>query len=288
MLCRYKWVRNYNMNILCFINGEIKNINEGSIGLKDLALQRGYGVFDYARTFNRKLFHFEDHLERFRRSAKELRLDLNYTNAQITENAETLLKGSDLKNPALRLILTGGYIYSPSGNFNPNFIMIAEELPTYPEENYTHGVKLLTYEYQRELPHVKSINYLNDIRLDPLRREKNVFDILYYFQNGITECPRNNFFVFINDVLITPKDFLLHGVTRKVVLEMANKYWKVEERKLELAELNSADEAFITSTTKSIMPVTVIDDKKIGNGTVGMKTQKLIKLFNDYVLQFSR
>lgn len=270
------------MNSFCFINGEIKNINESVIGVKDLTLQRGYGVFDYARTFNGKLFHFEDHLERFRRSAKELHLELNYTNEQIIKNAKTLIKESDLNNPALRLILTGGYTYSSSGNFNPNFIMIAEELPTYPEENYTHGVKLLTYEYQRELPHVKSINYLIDIRLDPLRREKNVFDILYYSQNGITECPRNNFFVFINDSLVTPKDFLLHGVTRKVVLDIANVYWKVEERKLELVELNSADEAFITSTTKSIMPVTVIDEKKIGDGTVGMKTQKLINLFKEY------
>ncbi|KAB2844666.1 MAG: amino acid aminotransferase, partial [Melioribacteraceae bacterium] len=120
----------------------------------------------------------------------------------------------------------------------------------------------------------------------PLRREKNVFDILYYSQNGITECPRNNFFVFINDVLVTPKDFLLHGVTRKVVLEIAKKHWKVEERKLELIELNSADEAFITSTTKSIMPVTVIDDKKIGDGKVGDNTQKLMNLFKDYSLNY--
>lgn len=270
------------MSNFCFINGEIKDTNDASIGVKDIALQRGYGVFDFMRTFNGGLFHFESHIQRFRNSAKELWLELKYTDDEIKIAAEKLISTSKLKNPAVRLILTGGYSYSSSGNFNANFIMIAEELPTYPEELYTKGAKLLTYEYQRELPFVKSINYLNDIRLDPLRREKNVFDILYYSQNGITECPRNNFFVFINDTLITPKDFLLHGVTRKVVLEIAKKYWKVEERKLELAELNSVDEAFITSTTKSIMPVTVIDDKKVGEGAIGANTQKLMNLFKEY------
>lgn len=270
------------MNNFCFVNGELKNINEAFIGVKDLGLQRGYGVFDFMRTFNKKLFHFESHMQRFRNSAVELRLELKYTDNEIRSFAESLINESNLANPALRLILTGGYSYSPTGNFNPNFIMIAEELPAYPEELYAKGAKLLTYEYQRELPHVKSTNYLNDIRLEPLRKEKNVFDILYYSQNGITECPRNNFFVFINDTLITPKDFLLHGVTRKVVLEIAKEYWNVEERKLELPELNLADEAFITSTTKSIMPVTVIDEKKIGNGKVGDNTQKLINLFKEY------
>lgn len=274
------------MNNFCFVNGEIKNINESAIRVKDLGLQRGYGVFDFIRTFNKKLFHFESHMQRFRNSAKELRLELKYTDDEIKTFAETVIEKSKINNPALRLILTGGYLYSYDGSFNPNFIMIPEELPVYSEELYTKGAKLLTFEYQRELPHVKSINYLNDIRLDPLRREKNVFDILYYSQNGITECPRNNFFVFINDVLVTPKDFLLHGVTRKVVLEIAKKHWKVEERKLELIELNSADEAFITSTTKSIMPVTVIDDKKIGDGKVGDNTQKLMNLFKDHSLNY--
>ena len=79
---------------------------------------------------------------------------------------------------------------------------------------------------------------------------------------------------------------MLLGVTRKVVLQIANGVWKIEERKLDLNELNSADEALITSTTKSIMPVTVIDDNKIGDGKVGSRTKKLMKLFNEYVEKY--
>ena len=274
------------MNEFCFINGEIKSISEGSINVKDLALQRGYGVFDFVRTYSGKLFHFEDHIERFKHSAGELYLKLNYTNDEIKGNAETLINKGGLTNPAIRLILTGGYSSTRSSSLNPNFIMIAEELPVYPKELYTAGAKLITVKYQRELPRAKTINYLNDIRLNPLRHENKAFDVLYYSENGITECPRNNFFIFKDDTLITPIDYLLLGVTRKVVLKIAGSVCVIEERKLELNELKTADEAFITSTTKGIMPVTIIDDNNIGSGKVGEKTKKLMELFEKYVADY--
>ena len=60
------------MNNFCYVNGEIRPANEGVIGITDLALQRGYGVFDYGRTYNGKLFHFDNNIERLRRSASAL------------------------------------------------------------------------------------------------------------------------------------------------------------------------------------------------------------------------
>jgi len=269
------------MSTLCYVNGEILSTSDGVIGVSDLALQRGYGVFDYSRTYNRKLFHFDDHLQRLRLSAADLHLKLPIPDAEITEVVEHLIRGSVLNNPAVRLILTGGYSSAPFLQ-HPNFIIIAEELPTYPAAVYSFGAKLTMVKYQRELPHIKSINYLNAIRFEPLKREKEAFDILYYSDNGVTECPRNNFFAFQGDTLVTPSSHILFGITREIILKLALVHFPIEVRKIEPGELSSIDEAFVTSTSKRVIPVTTIDGHKIGTGLVGDRTKTIMQLFDEY------
>ncbi len=202
--------------------------SEASVGVADLGLQRGYAVFDYVRTYNGKLFHFHEHFERLRKSSSALHLALPYAEDETSAIAEQLISESDLKNPAVRLILTGGYAYGSVAIDRPNFIMTAENLPSYPGDLYTHGGKIITFEYQRELPRVKTINYMNAIRLEPLKQQKSAFDILYYYRNRVTECPRNNFFIFHGDTLITPKDNILLGITRKLILRLAQEHFGVE------------------------------------------------------------
>ena len=269
------------MSTLCYVNGEIISTSKGSIGVSDLALQRGYGVFDFARTYNRKLFHFEDNIRRLRLSASELHLKLPIPDAEITAVAEYLIRESALNTPALRLILTGGYSTSPFFE-NPNFIIIAEELPTYPASVYALGAKLIMVEYQRELPQVKSINYMNAIRLEPLKREQEAFDILYYSANGITECPRSNFFVFQGDTLVTPSAYVLFGITRAIILKLAVEHFPIEVRMIDPSELTSFDEAFVTSTSKRVIPVTTIGAQKVGTGLVGERTRTIMRLFDEY------
>ncbi|MCP4538032.1 MAG: aminotransferase IV [Chloroflexi bacterium] len=270
------------MKALCYINGRIQSVSDASIGVVDLGLQRGYGVFDFGRTYHGKLFHLGDNLARFRRSASELHLKPPVSDKEITEIVEQLIRGSNLKTPAVRLILTGGYSYASPALERPNLIIIAEELPTYPNDVYTQGAKLITIQYQRELPHIKSINYLNAIRLDPLKRKKKAFDILYHSQHGVTECPRNNFFIFRGDTLVTPQDHVLYGITRKLVLQLARDQFFIEERPISLNELEAADEAFVTSTSKCVIPIVRINNFDIGSGSVGTHTKTIMRLFANY------
>ncbi len=272
------------MKSYCYINGEIRSADDSVIGVSDLALQRGYGVFDFARTYNGKLFHFDWHIERLRRSAAALHLELPVSDQRIREIATQLIERSELKSPCVRLILTGGY--SSTALDRPNFIIIAEELPACPPAVYRDGAKVITVEYQRELPHVKSINYLNALRLEPLRRQKGAFDILYYSQHGVTECPRSNFFAFLGDTLVTPSDHVLHGITRKLILGLAANKLPIEERMMSFEELEVADEAFIASTTKGVVPICWIDDREIGNGVVGVRTKAIMQLFDEYTAAY--
>lgn len=270
------------MNQIACIDGVIVRGSQAVIPVDDLGLQRGYAVFDYARTCGGRIFHFPDHLARFRQSAAGLHLDLPYTNHEITEMAANLIKEIGLANAGIRMILTGGSAYASRLLEKPRFLMIAEELPAYPEAIYSDGVKLVTYEFQRDLPPVKTTNYMNAFRLESYRQEREAFAILYLWNGRALESPRDNFFIIRGGALITARENVLHGITRKVVIGLSSGKFAIEERDLMVEELDAADEAFITSTTKQIVPVVRIDDRIIGSGAPGEGTRWLMDRFRSY------
>jgi branched-subunit amino acid aminotransferase/4-amino-4-deoxychorismate lyase len=268
---------------ICFVDGTIARGGEGCIPADDLGFQRSYAVFDYARTHNGKLFHIEDHLARFRRSAAGLWLDLGYTDDDIIATANDLIAELGFEEAGLRLILTGGPAHAENLLAKPRLVMIAEELPSYPDEIYDRGASLVTYEFRRDFPQVKTTNYMNAFRLEPFKREKKAFDILYVWDWRVLECPRDNFFLLKDRTLVTAKDDVLHGITRKVVMDLAAESFAIEEREVSLDEIDTANGAFMTSTTKSIVPVVEIDERKIGDGTMCAGVCEVMGLFEKYV-----
>ncbi len=269
----------------CFINGKIIPSEQAFVHISDLGLLRSYAVFDYFRVNNGKPFMLAQHLKRFRNSAKELRLPFNYTDQNIKEIIEQLIEKTNKPTAGIRLVLTGGNSKNGMSIAEPNFFIAIEKLPDYPEELYREGVHLKTFEYQREVPTVKSTQYLNAIKHEPIKKQYNVYDILYFYKDEVLEVPRNNFFIFKDDVLVTAKENVLKGITREQILKLAASDFKVEERKLLLDELSSADEAFISGSTKKIIPVVNIDSHPIGNGCVGENTKRLMLLFDQLINQ---
>ena len=116
------------------------------------------------------------------------------------------------------------------------------------------------------------------IWLQPFLKEQAADDILYYFNDNIRESPRSNFFLVTEDgKLVTPASNILQGVTRKNVIQMASMEYGVEERDVRLHEVQTAREAFITSTTKQIIPVVQLDGKAIADARPGEITKKLMR-----------
>jgi len=267
----------------CYLNGDILPVKDAHIHISDLGLLRSYAVFDYFRTYKSKPFMLENHLERFRNSAQDLRLPLALSNEQISSIIDDLIQKSEIAEAGIRMVLTGGYSVDSMAVTEPNFMIIIEQLPFMPEEMYRDGVSLKTHEYLREIPAIKSTHYVNAIKLQPLKEKYGVFDLLYHFEDSVLESPRNNFFIFKDRVLITPKDNVLKGVTRTKILDLAKGVFEVQERKLTMVELWEADEAFISGTTKRIIPVVRIDDQLVGDGKVGECTRKLIQVFDQYI-----
>jgi branched-chain amino acid aminotransferase len=242
---------------------------EASVLVTDLAVQRGYGIFDFFKTINGQPVFFEDHLDRFYNSAEAMRLPVELNRADLKALLLQLIEKNGLTDSGIRVTLTGGY--SPDGYAiaRPNMIITQQPLVISKEINNT-GISLVTHPHQRQLAHAKTLDYLMAIWLQPMIQEKGVDDVLYHYNGIVKETPRANFFIVSHDnKIVTTCDQILKGIVRKHVLEIAEAEQLLEKRDITVDDLNACKEAFITSSTKNILPVTQIDGRIIGDGSAG-------------------
>lgn len=269
-------------NMDCFRNGEIIPYVDAVVHVSDLGLLRSYAAFDYLRTYNGRPFHLRDHLRRFRSSAEGLMLPLKYTDDEIGRVVVDLLARSGLPEAGVRLVITGGDSPDSMTVVEPNFFILIERLPEYPPEYREEGVKLITNDYLRDVPAVKSTGYLNAIKLLPLVEQHGAHDMLYCHEGQVLELTRNNFFLFRGNTLVTPKENILLGITRMVLLELCRGVFPIEERAVPVGELDETGEAFLCGTTKGVIPVVRVDDRVIGDGKPGPNTRRVMDLFAEY------
>ncbi len=271
------------MSPYVFLNGSFFPEKKALIHFTDLALHRGFAIFDFFRTQNGLPFMLDDHLDRFERSATILNLSIPYSRTAIETYVDELIQCHDYKMAGIKLILTGGEAIDGLTPTKSNFFM--NILPiTFPEEElYRTGARLLTAEYRRDIPEVKTVNYAKVISMRDQLAKAEAVDVLFTFQGEVYETSRSNFFVVEGDIIRTPASDVLQGITRKTVMRLANDAgYQIEAGPISLESAYKADEAFITGTTKKIMPVVDLDGTKIGNGLPGQKTEHLKSLFAEF------
>ncbi|WP_300604422.1 aminotransferase class IV [Niabella sp.] len=266
--------------IWTFVNNAFAEEGKAMIQTGDLAIQRGYAVFDYFRTVDHKPLFLEDYLDRFFNSAQALSISIPHTRSRVTEIIFELIQKNNLPESGIRMIATGGYSPDSYTPVQGNFILQQQPLQLPDAATVENGIRIMTHAYQRDLPTVKSINYLMGIWLQKQLKEKGLTDVLYIQNDIISEFPRANIFIITPEgILVTPGRNVLAGITRKKILEFASTLLPVETRDISVNELISAAEVFMTSTTKRILPVTEIDGIRIGNGKAGPLTRQLLEQF---------
>lgn len=262
-------------SLFVLINNDLLAWEDARLHIADLSFQRGYGIFDFFKVVNGRPVFLEDHLDRFYYSAEAMRLTPVPERKALAEQLGRLMAANQLPESGIRLTLTGGF--SPDGYtpVTPNLVITQQPLQLAREVSST-GIAVITHAHQRQLPHIKSIDYLMAVWLQPVVKSSAAQDVLYHNHGFITECPRSNIFI-VNQAgeLVTPGKHVLHGITRKKVLELAEGMLPIVEREIHLEELMQAREAFITSTTKHILPVCSVDGMAIGDGQPGPVAQAL-------------
>ncbi|MBK9736209.1 MAG: aminotransferase class IV family protein [Saprospiraceae bacterium] len=247
------------MSLYTYLNGHIIHDSEANIHVSDLGLLRGYGVFDFFRAIEGQPIFMDDHLDRFERSASFLGLRIPVSRQHIKDNILELIDLNHHTLLGIRLICTGGYSedsYAPA--ITPNLVMLAKPFTFHPVYK---GLKLMTEHHQRDMPTVKTTNYIHPISLLPLMHEIKADDVLYHFNGYISESSRSNICIIKDGILITPSQGILEGITRKKILNFAHEILPVEIRMVTLKETLKADEVFLCGSTKRISPVTSIDNQ---------------------------
>ena len=277
--------------MISFINGQWTELQQAVIPVSDLGLQRGYGVFDFLRVkANRPLF-VDAHIDRLYRSLEYMRLQIKYSKDEIKAILNELLQKNQLVHSGVRITVTGGA--SPDGYTpaEPHIMLVQQALAAPPDQLQTDSFKLVTHAFRRQLPEVKTTDYLMAIWLQPWIQEQRAQDVLYHWNGSITECPRSNFFIVTrNNTLVTPAAGMLKGITRANILAVAKELLTIEERELTQEDIRNAKEAFISSSTKRLRPVSAIDDTVFNACTkdsiAAMLFERLCKLEKSAVADF--
>lgn len=270
------------------INGEIVPANEATLGVMDLSILRGYGVFDYFLFKKSRPLFFDDYINRFEHSIAQAGLTLPITREELMQRIMHVIAANGTDHGAIRLVLTGGYATDSFTPNQPNLLILKHSTPTYPAEWFENGHKLILHQFEREVPEAKTINYVTGIRAIPRIQAAGAFDVLYHDGTYLAEAARSNFFlVTADDVLVTASSGILKGITRNNILKIAQQNnIKFEERKVTVAELKTSKEAFISSTTKGALPIVQIDNFKIGAGKPGIITQQIRILLAKYTQSY--
>ena len=279
------------------INGQICDEDKAVISVLDHGFLFGDSVYEVVRTHKGKLFTANEHLDRLKRSADRLMMELPLTNEQFKEE---LVKTHNMLNADeayMRLIVTRGVgklELHPASCSGQTYIIMAKPIDNWLDEQYNRGISLAIVSILRNDPfaldpRIKSGNYLNNVLAIIDAKKRNADEGLMCNKDGyISEGTNFNIFMVKDSKLYTPElaTGILEGITRMVVLKVArNNGLEVFESKITPEELLDADELFISSTTRDIMPVYKVDEKLMPMPTPGKVTKYLMEKFQEFMVK---
>lgn len=267
---------------VCWIDGKFVRADQAAISPFDLSVLRGLAVFDYFRVYDGVPFELDRYLSRFCNSVRRAKINLGGRENELASVVHRLIRENGGGSFAVRLLATGGVT---DDGFTPPvrgsllaLIEPAKQEVAGPEE----GVSLICSEYLRPFPEIKTTCYLNALAERERMVAAGAYETLHTWNGRVLECSKSNFFIFKGDRLITAEDQILHGITRGLVLELADRVFDVEVRPVAVSELGEATEAFLTGTSPKVTPVLRIENNPVGSGKPGANTLKLRRLLLSY------
>lgn len=273
-----------------YVNGTIKPAAEAVVPVYDHGFLYGEGVYETLRTYNKVPFLYDRHMRRLRASSERLQLEVPFSDGQLTTWIhDTVAAAGEMRESYIRILLTRGIgelNYDPKSTPAPSLIIIVKPLEEPPARVFNEGIRISLVPILRNHPGsvnplIKSNNLLNNaLSMQEAYRRGSEEGLMCNYRGELSECSQANFFMVRDGVALTPQSQsgLLEGVTRAFLFEVGTDVG-VEVKAVTLFpnDLETADEAFITSTTRELSPVTKIDERVIGSGKPGPITLKLLE-----------
>ena len=275
---------------IAFVNGKWSALSEAVVSIEDRGFQFGDGVYEVIRTYGKALFGLAEHLKRLEISAGELDIALPDSPAGISGMIREGCEKSGFEDVLIYVQLTRGraprnhaYPIPP----RPTWVMTFRETKKIAPETRAKGVSVISVEDLRwALCHVKSLNLLPNVMAREAAFRAEAFEAIFVRDGKVLEGAASNLFTVFNNSVVTPPKgpYLLSGVTREILLSVgAEKGLEMRESDLELEDLYTADEIFLTGTTIEVLPVVRLNGMPVGYGRPGKTAQILYEAFQEYV-----
>jgi branched-chain amino acid aminotransferase len=279
------------MTTLVSLDGRIVPPEAAQVSVFDRGFLYGDSVFEVLRTYGGVLFGFEEHLARLARSARLALIDFSDI-ALLRREILAVVSATGNAETYLRIVVTRGtgkaLGLDPALAVAPQRVVIATDVPVMPREMYERGIAVITYRTQRvsegtSAAGAKLGNYLLSILATHEAHARGAEEALILDARGqVVEGTTSNVFLVRDGALVTPPDEagLLAGITRGKVLELAREMGlPVAMRTFAPSELASADEVFITSSIRELVPVIAFDGVPAGQGRPGVLTRRLLDAY---------
>lgn len=279
-----------------YLNGEFVPREKALVSIYDHGFLYGDGAFEGIRAYNGKAFKLDEHVRRLYNSLKALWIELPHSEEQFISNIEQLLEMNEVTDGYIRVTVTRGVCLGldPKNISTPPTVVISTgKLSLYPQSMYESGLEVVTVATrvanpQVMEPRIKSLGkYLCHIQAKIEANIVGAGEGLMLTENGyVAECTGDNVFFAKNGVVYTPAAHLgiLEGITRQTAMDLLGRMGiEVIEGIYTRFDLYTADESFLTGTAAEVIPMVVLDDRRIGDGKPGPITNKLIGEFRQYI-----
>ena len=274
------------------VNGRITPECEAVISVFDHGFLYGEGVYETMRTYHGRPFLFDRHIRRLRQSAGMIELPLPFSDEELAAQIRNTQTAAKLDGEAyIRVLVTRGVgelTYDLKATPNPSVVIIVKPQIDPPAEAYDNGVRVVIVDIVRNHPAtvnpmIKSNNLMNSALAMQQALRSNAFEgVMRNYKGELTECTTANLFVVKNNIALTPPlaAGLLPGITREFLFDIGKDVGvEVAETVLGDDDLFGADEAFLTSTTRELVPIVTVNDRTIASGRPGPVTWKLLHAF---------
>mgnify|MGYP003572542282 CR=1 FL=1 len=272
--------------MIVYLNGEFLPLSEARVPVLDRGFIFGDGVYEVIPVYAGRLFRLEEHLQRLENSLKCIKLDNPLTRQQWIERLETLVVRNKGGDQSIYLQVTRGPA-KRNHNFPervvPTVFMMSEPASTLPPSNGVKAITRIDTRWQR--CDIKSIALLANVLLRQEAVEVGAAEAILIREGYAMEGAASNVFIVADGVAITPpkSQFILPGITRDLIVEaMQAAQLPYREADISETQLRSADEIWITSSIREIVPVITLDDKRVGTGQPGAVWSQVWQIYQDY------
>jgi len=269
---------------IVYINGLFTPLCNAKISIQDRGFCYGDGLFETLRSRKGQIFRLEQHIDRLFKSLPQIFIDLPMTRLELMKVVQETVARNKYKETIIRLTVTRGETQSHiqiDPDIPPTLVVNIRNHIALAKTFYKKGVQVKLFQERANLTNglgqrLKSCNYLSNILVkEHSDRDKFMEGVVVDPDFGVTEGTTSNVFIVQQGVLKTPPagPYVLQGITRKVVLDIAREH-KIpfKEERITAEDLFKANEVFITNTGIEILPVTQIDSKPISNKKPGILT----------------